>query len=285
MDIKRPRRILLLGAPDTGVLELLTSLCGSSPAPVDNSTAGLSHIWAIKTNYYTADLPIWIDEISSLDEWTTEFSKTEAREVITSLGAWIYCFRRPVTQEDFESVKATIKAIQTVIEKAAGYGWDGTCLAVVTPQSITPYLDKPYDEWDDVCREFGFEYIDSEAKGRNEFGEPAGVERLQEAIEATDWNGDDDLDFGDFDDPDEEIDFSSTFAAEEAEMGSELLGLKSSIAHGGDGGQLEDEELQVEGLEKMMSQLQAIKDTSSAMPEAERKRFANTAVNELLKSL
>lgn len=48
--------------------------------------------------------------------------------------------------------------------------WDGTFLAVSMPQSVTPYLEIPFEEWDDLAREFGAEYIDSEAKGRNEFG-------------------------------------------------------------------------------------------------------------------
>jgi hypothetical protein len=101
MNIKRPRRILVLGFPGAGILQLLTDLTGSSPAPNDNSIAGLSHTWSISTNYYKADLPIWIDEITNVSEWQAEFSKPEAREVVSSLGAWIFCFRHPVTEEDY----------------------------------------------------------------------------------------------------------------------------------------------------------------------------------------
>lgn len=75
-------------------------LTGSFPTQIDNSTAGLSHIYSIKTPYYTADLPIWIDEISDVNAWCDEFSKDMAREVVSALGAWIYCFRRPVMEED-----------------------------------------------------------------------------------------------------------------------------------------------------------------------------------------
>ena len=48
--------------------------------------------------------------------------------------------------------------------------WDGAVLAVATPQSTTPHLQKTLEEWEGICSEHGFEYIDSEAKGRNEFG-------------------------------------------------------------------------------------------------------------------
>ena len=38
------------------------------------------------------------------------------------------------------------------------------------PQSTTPYLEKSFEEWEELCMEFGFEYVDAEAKGRNDFG-------------------------------------------------------------------------------------------------------------------
>jgi hypothetical protein len=67
-------------------------------------------------------------------------------------------------------VVKTLKIIQNLIENVAGYAWDGTCLAVATTQSTTPYLDMSFDDWYDACAEYGFEFIDSEAKGKNEYG-------------------------------------------------------------------------------------------------------------------
>jgi hypothetical protein len=90
--------------------------------------------------------------------------------VVTSLGAWIYCFRRPVEAKDLDEIQKTLKVIAQAIERAAGFSFDGACLAVAMPQGTTPYLDKSFEEWEGICGEHGFEYIDSEAKGRNEFG-------------------------------------------------------------------------------------------------------------------
>lgn len=75
-------------------------LTGSAPTPIDSTTAGLSHTWKLETPYYTADLPIWIDEIVDTGAWQTEFTKPEAKEVVGALGAWVYCFRKPLKQED-----------------------------------------------------------------------------------------------------------------------------------------------------------------------------------------
>ena len=38
------------------------------------------------------------------------------------------------------------------------------------PQAVTPHLELSFDEWEDICREFGFEFVDAEATGRNEYG-------------------------------------------------------------------------------------------------------------------
>ncbi|KAF2264827.1 hypothetical protein CC78DRAFT_601138 [Lojkania enalia] len=278
MEIQHPRRILALGAPDSGVLSLLKDLTGSAPELISDSTAGLSHTWSLSTRYYTANLPIWIDEIPSVSEWRSEFVKPEAKEVVSVLGAWIFCFRKPVKEEDFSVIKEALQAIADVIEKVCGYGADVVCLAVAMPQSMTPYLDKSDDEWEELCMEFGFEFVDAEAKGKNEFGEPLGMQRIEEALKAHSWQGGDGgLDFVDGDGEG----FGDSFDAEELEMNMELFGMKGALHEAED----EDEEAQVEELESMMRRMMAIKEMGESMPEAERKRFAAKAVNDLMKGL
>jgi hypothetical protein len=104
----------MLGKPNCGILELLKGtktatrlsilmlpeLTGSAPTPVDGSLAGLSHVWDLETDYYEVDLPIWVDEVSDMSAWEKDFLRPEAQEVTAAVGAWIYCFRRPVTDED-----------------------------------------------------------------------------------------------------------------------------------------------------------------------------------------
>lgn len=55
------------------------------------------------------------------------------------------------------------------MKEGCGYSWDGVALAVAMPQSTTPYLEMKDEEWEDVCQEFGFEYVDFEKRGSNEF--------------------------------------------------------------------------------------------------------------------
>ncbi|KAF2851493.1 hypothetical protein T440DRAFT_489064 [Plenodomus tracheiphilus IPT5] len=278
MEIRNPGRVLTVGAPDAGVLRLLKELTGSAPEPTAGTTAGLTHDWRLETKYYTATVPIWIDEIPNVSEWRTEFVKPEAREVITVLGGWIYCFKKPVEQKDVETIKQTMQAIADVIERACGFGGDQVCLAVAMPQSTTPFLEKSGEEWEELAADYGFEYVDFEATGKNEFGEAMGVQRVREALEAGEWESNDMPDFGD------EDGFDGTFAAEEAEMNMELFDMKGALQ--GDDDRSDDPgDKEVEELEVMMKKMVAIKEMGQGMEEAERKRFAAKAVNDLMKDL
>lgn len=263
-----------------GLMLTLPELTGSAPEPVSGTTAGLTHDWNLETKYYTANISIWIDEIPNVREWRTEFVKPEACEVITALGGWMYCFKKPVEEKDAVVITETLQAIADVIERACGFGGDQVCLAVAMPQSTTPYLEKSGEEWEELAADYGFEYIDFEATGKNEFGEAMGVQRIREALEAGEWESNDVPDFGG------EEEYDGSFAAEEVEMNRELLDMKGAL-HGSAGGdeEREEDDEDVEALEVMMKKMVAIKEMGQGMEEAERKRFAAKAVNDLMKNL
>jgi hypothetical protein len=249
---ERPEGYALYGIFRHPVANTHPELTGSAPEPTSETTAGLTHEWYVETKYYTATLPIWVDELSNVAEWRTEFTKPEAREVVTVLGAWIYCFKKPVGEKDLDAIKETMQAISDVIERACGYAGDTVCLAVAMPQSTTPYLEKSAEEWEEACMDYGFEYIDFEAKGKNDFGEAVGAQRIREALEAGEWESGPDLDF----DADGEG-FEGSFAAEEAEMNMELFGMKDALHGGADEEQMTEKD--VEELEVMMKKMVAIK--------------------------
>jgi len=275
-----------------------TDLTESSPAPHENgSTAGLTHEWHIKTAYYEAKVPIWIDEITEVEAWKTEFLKPEAKEVVEAVGAWVYCIKLPRNGEISPECEGVLKAIQELSEDHAGYGADTVMLAVAMPGNNGKIMEGKQDDWDDVCMQYGFEFVDYAAKGANEYGEKVGLDRLKEALEANEWADTASSDDGELDlrelginDEDDENDLRS-FAHDEAEMTAELFGVKSALANNDfepDADDLVtlkdevDEAKEVESLDRMMGKLLAVKEQSANLPEAQRKKMAAKAVRELL---
>ena len=176
-----------------------------------------------------------------------------------------------------------MESVAEVVKEGCGYTWDGVCLAVAMPQSTTPYLEKSFDEWEELCQEHGFEFIDFESKGRNEYSgkvtmtmklnvllltlvEPMGIERLKEALEANEWEGGDDdgegIDLEDFED-DGDDSKSIGFGIEAAELEMEMFGMKQAIYGESPEKTNPEEEAEnedgVEQLEALMLRMQAVK--------------------------
>lgn len=240
-------------------------MTGSAPIEnTDGSLAGTTHEWSLETNYYRTNLSIWLDEISDIDAWTSDFQKPEAKEVVQAIGGWIYGVDKTQLSQPASDASdrfdKTIKSIEDVITKACGYSWEGVKLAVATSSTKTKTTDSRSilaEEWDDRCMEYGFEFVDAEAQGKNQFGENTGIERLREALEANDW-----AQIADDDDDDTTEDAFGGFEEEEHEMSAELWGLKASLMSADDEGDEHDEDregLQVDNLEHLMSQALAIK--------------------------
>jgi hypothetical protein len=134
-----------------------------------------------------------------------------------------------------------------------------------------------------------------------------GLERLKEALEANDWEGglSEDVTLDDLDEDDEEAEGSIGFGIDATEMEEEMQGMKRAIYGGGLGLEDEDEneadqDEEVEKLQAMMLKMQAVRgkccipspgnqlidvDMGADLPEAERKKFAEKAVSEIMKTL
>lgn len=302
MDIKHSRRILCVGAPGSRVLDVIKDLTGTAPAAHANgSVAGLTHEWDVNTAYYTAKVPVWVDEIPDVKRWKEDFMKPEAKEVVEVVGAWVYCFPKPNGESLKHEWADIMKSIQSVVEQQTeDMGTNTVMLAVALPRSSSQAshaaaTNQGSEELEDLCLDYGFEYIDYAAKGKNEYGEKAGFERLKEALEANEWTLGtaedaetriDDLDF----DQDEDV-LGGVGNREEAEMTAELFGMKAALMGEENDFDAEADDLvppaeqaaQVDDLDRMMGKLMAVKEQSAELPEEQRKRMAARAVKELMK--
>ncbi|KAK3358930.1 hypothetical protein B0T25DRAFT_628484 [Lasiosphaeria hispida] len=307
----------------------------SSETPQQSTTtttattlAGTTHHLALTTPYYTTTIPIWLDLVTSPSEWATTFLTPEAKEVLDALGGILVVVSLPPAGGAPGSVsgptsglgsgagdgegeggvdsKGLISQIGRVLRaQLGGWEWDGVALVVGVGEAV----DEVLDEWEDVCAEWGMEFVyhGGGGEGRNEFGERMGIARALEALQANDWAGDggeerggegemgeedgefnpENLGFG-YDGEDFEGLRKAIWSSGGLD-GEELLDFKGPEAgkSGGKEGE-EDEELddeEIQKLERMMLKLQAVRDISAGMPEEQRKRLAKQAVGEVMKEL
>ncbi|KAI0135877.1 hypothetical protein F4814DRAFT_402832 [Daldinia grandis] len=316
MDISNPRRILAVSLADSThhLTKVIKDLTGTHPEQASTSLAGSSHTLSLKTAYYTAEVPIWLDLISSPSEWADSFLSPEAKEVLEVLGGLVVVFSLPVKSQtdEIKAAQELIRNVGKVVKDGlGGWSWDGVglCLGVGEIDDV--------DEWEDCCAEWGLEFVQVKSQSvatRNEFGEKTGIHRAVEALESNDWSHASADDLGSDFDFETELIIGNSDSSKDKDAASidpesldfgfdreDFAGLKQAIWNSGkdedflngepttdtdkkdDGEDMNDEE--VKKIERMMAKLQAVRDTSAGMPEDQRKRVAAKAVAEVMKEL
>lgn len=208
----------------------------------------------------------------------------------------MYCFERQKGGAIPKDVEDAMKSIQEVVEEHAGYEADCVMLAVAKPVGMEAQASTQTsrNDQDEICMESGFEYIDYTATGNNEFGEKVGVERLKEALEANEWDaGGDEDDLGvDLENLGLDDEFGlGVLGQDEAEITAELFGMKAAL-NGHDAFDAETDDVtphdrqasEVDDLERIMVRLLAVKQQGADLPEAQRRRLAAKAVQDLFQA-
>lgn len=160
-------------------LTIVIDLTGTQPQSTSASLAGTTHDLELRTPYYTATVPIWLDLVNGpASEWASTFLSDEAKEVLEVLGGIVVVFAMPpetpmTSSPTKDEATALIKGVgQVVKEGLGGWEWDGVSLAVGVGD-----VDHPddLDTWDEVCVDAGLEFVHVAAAAvgsdaRNEFG-------------------------------------------------------------------------------------------------------------------
>ncbi|KAG6309930.1 hypothetical protein E4U44_006205 [Claviceps purpurea] len=320
MHVSHPRRILAvsLDAQADCLSGLIKDLTGSKPTQESTSLAGTTHEVSLKTQYYTASVPIWLDLIASPSEWAASFLSDEAGEVLAVLGGVVLVFALPEPSSLPSTSKSPAASVELLTELIAqigrvvneglgGWEWDGVRLAVGVGSG-----DVDTEEWDELCAEAGMEFVrlGGSQPIKNEFGEKTGIARVKEALESNDWelaDAENLSDFGDFEggggseakkdhlDPDS-LDFGfdptdidnlkkAIFEADGQADGA-VEGDAATQKDGTSGEKTEkDKNDEMTKMEDMMRKLQAVREAGEGLPEAQRRRMAARAVQEVMKEL
>ncbi|KXJ93416.1 hypothetical protein Micbo1qcDRAFT_174479 [Microdochium bolleyi] len=204
MDISNPRRVLAVSLEGATVhlTKVIKDLTGSHPEQTSTSIAGTTHNLAIKTSYYTAEVPIWLDLIASPEEWAESFLSPEAKEVLDVLGGLIVVFALPPptspsiapaqssqpvppsppapgttssttpppssAAETAAQTRDLLRNIGRVVQDGlGGWSWDGVSLALGVGEA------DDVDEWEELAAGCGLEFVQIKSRvvaDRNEFG-------------------------------------------------------------------------------------------------------------------
>ncbi|KEY67858.1 hypothetical protein S7711_04995 [Stachybotrys chartarum IBT 7711] len=324
-EIRNPRRILAvsLDSATQHLSRVIKDLTGTTPEPAATSLAGTTHDLQLKTAYYTATVPVWLDLIASPAEWAESFLSDEAGEVLAVLGAVVLVFALPTTAAAADAADQTRDLIRhlgrVVKDGLGGWEWDGVGLAVGVGEGDA-------DQWDELCAEAGLEFVQlahgRDGEKRNEFGEKTGIPRVKEALESNDWEQLDApeaaSDFGNYEEPQETPQGSRDLDPESLDFGfdrADFEGLKKAIWNLNDDpgadpavstsstssnhpnkgstgpsapdadaeGEIDEDE--VAKVESMMRKLQAVREAGEGMSQDQRRRMAARAVEEVMKEL
>lgn len=183
-------RILIVGPPRSGKLEIVKRLTGSLPVVSDGSHSGLSHELKIENKYYSLLLNIWVDEysieenegtsddLSSIVEWTESFCSEEAREVRDVLGAVVL-----TVDGSKASVKEDLDRLLKFTDLLDNELWNGSAV-VVSRQPLAEDLG------DDLL-DRGLEFVHLADTNDEELAEKRGIDRLREILEMVPWQEED----------------------------------------------------------------------------------------------
>lgn len=146
-----------------------TDLSGEHPTP-SPTLAGTTHPLPLKTPYYTATLPVWLDLIGDPADWSATFLTPEAKEVLDALGGLLVVFEIPAAggAGGAAAAEGLIREVGRVVrEGLGGWEWDGVVVAVGMGRDEE-------GEWEERCAESGMELVVVEGgevdETRNEFG-------------------------------------------------------------------------------------------------------------------
>jgi hypothetical protein len=153
-------------------------LTGTQPFPSNSSLAGVTHNLALKTPYYSATVPIWLDLVDDPSEWADAFLSPEAKVVLTALGGLVVVFPTSGEKARIDAAKKFLQEAGRVVQEGlGGWSWDGVTLAVgVGAGAETQDLE----QWEESCAEANLEFVYIDTAGvataaRNEFGGASSV--------------------------------------------------------------------------------------------------------------
>lgn len=270
-----PNHILILGSPNSGKLRVSKLISNDKDFPEikeNESHSGIIIKTSLSTKYYHIKLNILIDEypeernksvtdeekLLDLEKWFNEFKSEEFGELREVLDGLVFTVNMKA-----DSLEFIEKALETVSEIRTSLGdeesqWDGFISIIGSTTQGELVDDDTVEEIEDLVITHGFEFINLNTQGINEFKEKQGKDRVVELIESHEWTNMELLKVN----PDQ---YEKNKMNKVEQMKQNLLEEKESM-----------------DLDVVFSKLSVAKERAEDMTQEQKEKYANEIIEEII---
>lgn len=270
-----PNHILILGSPNSGKLRVSKLISNDKDFPEikeNESHSGIIIKTSLSTKYYHIKLNILIDEypeernksvtdeekLLELEKWFNEFKSEEFGELREVLDGLVFTVNMKA-----DSLEFIEKALETVSEIRTSLGdeesqWDGFISIIGSTTQGELVDDDTVEEIEDLVITHGFEFINLNTQGINEFKEKQGKDRVVELIESHEWTNMELLKVN----PDQ---YEKNKMNKVEQMKQNLLEEKESM-----------------DLDVVFSKLSVAKERAEDMTQEQKEKYANAIIEEII---
>ena len=265
----------------------------------------------------TADGDAQSEEVPTLPAWRIQMLSDAALEVRGVIGGIVLALpmsfspttsvSKQVLPDGYLDVVEAVNELRDVIEEEGhgrdvasvillmGTGKEGESggLGVATEKMEEVLLEERGILGWDIVRWEGAATEKAEVNGaRNAYGEKIGIERVKELLESIDWSAplpsigkeDNDLGFLSSEYEDAKLGVDG-LKLQGQELEQEMMGLKLAMRDHDFDGDIEEEDLQVDQLPRLLDRVVAIKEAGLEMSKSDREKFAKREVDRIMKEI
>ncbi|RLV92242.1 Increased recombination centers protein 6 [Spathaspora sp. JA1] len=274
-----PNHLLILGSPNSGKLRIAKIIAADYEDKHDLTTqqshSGIIIKTSVLTKYYQMKLTIMVDEfsdkshdkddsykLSELTKWYEDFQSEEYEELREVIDGIIFTVNMVSDSVDYvNSAMDILSNIRQCLDEDDD--WNGFICVVGSVPGNEPVNDDLVEQIEDGAIIAGFEFVNLQTDGVNEYKEKQGRSRIKELIECHEWS-------------------NMAMLPEEADRYEKRKLNKLDSMTVGLLDEYEDENEDTPELAEIFNKLSLYKDIISNLPPEKRQAYADKALEEII---
>ncbi|CAI5759496.1 unnamed protein product [Candida verbasci] len=264
-----PNHILIIGSPNSGKLRTTNIITKNKQIDINNdSHSGIIVKTDITTKYYSLKLNILIDEfpecrnfnltedqkLIELNKWIDEFQLDEFAELREVLDGLFFTVDMKDSINYITRILSNVERLRNILSDKLEWGG---FIAIVGTSKTEEADEDIVGEIEDVVISYGFEFINLNLEGKNEYKETVGKDRIIELIESHEWSN---------------MDLIETSEEKYTQNKQEKLNTMTDPL-------IKEKSME---LDEIFSKLAIARDNINNIPSDKRDDFANKIINEII---